>query len=107
MQLRPGTFHWEICDRCRGNGQIDHPAFSNGITSDEWAEWGDEDRENYLSGMYDIPCPDCTAGKVKVPIIARLTFSEKRDLVHEMRRRQWAAESLRERMIEDRMLGEY
>lgn len=50
---------WEICPRCDGDGTHDHPAFSNGITSDEWAEWGDEDRETYMCGGYDVHCEEC------------------------------------------------
>ncbi len=56
---------WAICPNCNGNGQHDHPAFSNGITSSEWAEWDDDDREHYMNGRYDVQCQDCEgSGKV-------------------------------------------
>jgi hypothetical protein len=58
---------WAICDRCRGNGKHDHPAFSNGITADEWngPDWDEESRDAYLSGRYDVQCGDCCGtGKV-------------------------------------------
>jgi hypothetical protein len=57
---------WIICHRCEGEGTVDHPAFSNGITSSEWAEWDDDERQDYMRGVYDVPCPECRgAGKVK------------------------------------------
>ncbi len=60
---------WAICERCDGDGQHDHPAFSNGITASEWADdWDEESRETYLRGGYDVPCDDCGgSGKVRVP----------------------------------------
>lgn len=58
---------WEICDRCEGEGTVDHPAFSNGITAEEFGEWDDEDRITYMRGGYDVPCSDCKGtGKVAV-----------------------------------------
>lgn len=58
---------WEICGRCNGNGVHDHPAFSNGISSEDFAE--DEDfRHDYMSGRYDVPCTECAGtGKTLVP----------------------------------------
>jgi len=54
--------HKEVCGRCRGEGHHDHPAFSNGFTSSDWAEACEDDpdwSENYRSGMYDVPCEEC------------------------------------------------
>jgi len=48
-----------VCPRCGGSGTHDHPAFSNGITGSEWAEWEPEERENYMNGTYDVPCEEC------------------------------------------------
>jgi len=42
---------WEICDRCRGNGQHSNPSIDgNGITMDEWngPDWSDDEKEMYL-----------------------------------------------------------
>ncbi|QBQ72201.1 hypothetical protein HWC14_gp52 [Serratia phage Parlo] len=73
-------FKWAICGCCEGHGKVENPAFYNGIT--DWAEWSDEERESYMSGLYDVPCPDCRgSGKVKVPDVAAMTFAEKRELV--------------------------
>lgn len=86
-------FTWKICERCDGNGKHDHPAFSNGITSSEWAEWDDDDRSAYMGGVYDVPCSECGGrGSVKVHNIAALTFAEKRVLVEQRRVARWNAE---------------
>lgn len=60
---------WSICQGCRGHGQHDHPAFSNGITAEEWQgpDWDDDSREDYLRGAYDVPCEECKGlGRVLV-----------------------------------------
>lgn len=101
-------FNWVICERCSGHGRVDNPAFSNGITSSEWDEWGEEDRQSYLGGAYDVRCAECDgSGKVQQPIIANLTFAEKRELVEQRRAARWRAESRREQERESRMLGEF
>jgi DnaJ-class molecular chaperone len=87
-----GKYRWEICAECDGHGRRDHPAFSNGITSSEWAEWDPDDRETYMRGGYDVPCGDCGgSGKVRVPDVARMTFAEKRVLVDQRREARAAA----------------
>jgi hypothetical protein len=55
-----------VCSQCEGRGTHDHPAFSNGITSDEWhgPDWDDESRESYLRGDYDVPCTTCDGKRV-------------------------------------------
>lgn len=54
-----------VCERCEGKGKHDHPAFSNGITSEEWdRDWGYEERENYLRGFYDVRCEECKGQRV-------------------------------------------
>lgn len=55
---------YEVCPCCEGKGSHDHPAFSNGITSSEWAEWDQEEREDYQKGIYDVPCEECKGLRV-------------------------------------------
>jgi hypothetical protein len=55
---------YEVCERCEGSGKHDHPAFSNGITSSEWAEWDYDERESYLRGRYDVTCEECKGQRV-------------------------------------------
>lgn len=59
---------YEICERCRGKGTHTNPSIDgNGITSSEWAEWDDDEREGYLTGRYDVRCEEgCDNGKAMV-----------------------------------------
>ena len=42
----------------------------------------EEDRRNYMDGMFDVTCEHCKGrGSVKVPDVSRMTFAEKRELV--------------------------
>lgn len=72
---------FDVCDRCRGKGVHDHPAFSNGITADEWngPDWDDDSRETYMSGGYDVTCEEC--GGLRVVLVAdeeRMTDEQRR-----------------------------
>lgn len=51
----------EVCPTCRGEGTHVNPSIDgNGITADEWNyEWGEEEKEMYLSGGYDVVCNHC------------------------------------------------
>jgi hypothetical protein len=52
-----------VCSRCDGEGVHDHLAFSNGLTSEDFA--GDPDfREEYLRGTYDVRCSECNGKRV-------------------------------------------
>lgn len=87
---------WVICDECEGNGKVDHPAFSNGITSSEWSEMDQDGRDSYMRGDYDVKCDPCKgAGKVRVPDVARMTFAEKRAFVLQRREADEEADDLR------------
>jgi len=56
--------HYEVCWRCRGKGTHDHPAFSNGFTAEEMHEHGDDFREDYMAGVYDVTCMECRGKRV-------------------------------------------
>lgn len=104
--LRPGQFRWAICDCCDGSGTRGNPAFSNGITSSEWAEWDEDDRDDYMAGRYDVACGDCGgSGKVKQPIPGRLDFSQLRILAEQRRDERIQAESDRDYRAEQRHCG--
>ncbi len=55
---------WMICRPCRGNGtRVLHGI---AITADEWADWDDDMRDDYMNGGYDTVCEDCGgSGKVR------------------------------------------
>ncbi|HDR9068236.1 TPA: hypothetical protein QDA90_003544 [Burkholderia vietnamiensis] len=95
--FRTRHLKWEICGCCTGNGQIEHPAFSNGITSSEWAEMTPEEQGTYMTGGYDVACAQCAgSGKVQVPDVSRMAFGEKREYVLYLRERAADARAARE-----------
>lgn len=56
---------YEVCGRCGGTGVHDHPAFSDGITADDFAEDPDF-REDYYRGHYDVTCEQCGGLRVEL-----------------------------------------
>lgn len=59
----------EVCSRCRGTGVTTEHIDGHGITMEEWErDWDDESREDYLSGRYDRPCPECNGNRVELVI---------------------------------------
>ena len=107
---------WQICDCCRGEGRVDHPAFANGITSSEWQEmahdWDNEGEMNaqqrYMRGDYDVPCVECGGrGSVKVPDWSAMPRAERRAYVAFLREQREETEfrriSAAERQAEMRM----
>lgn len=57
---------FEVCHRCRGRGTHVNPSIDgHGITAEEWdRDWSYEDRENYMSGFYDVDCHECDGLRV-------------------------------------------
>lgn len=56
---------YQVCPRCEGEGTHTNPSIDgNGITSSEWAEWDEEDREMYMTGGYDVQCELCKGQRV-------------------------------------------
>jgi len=54
-----------VCPRCEGKGTHTNPNIDgNGITSEEMHELGDEFREDYLKGVYDVRCERCKGLRV-------------------------------------------
>ena len=55
----------EVCGLCGGTGTHVNPSIdSNGITGEEMAELGDDFRESYFSGVYDVICYECKGRNV-------------------------------------------
>ncbi|KND62341.1 hypothetical protein BVER_01813 [Candidatus Burkholderia verschuerenii] len=95
--FRTRHLKWEICQCCAGNGHVEHPAFSNGITSSEWAEMSSDEQDTYMRGGYDVMCEPCSgAGKVQVPDVSCMAFGEKREYVLYLREREADARAARE-----------
>lgn len=66
---REVAIRMEVCGTCDGRGSHVNPSIdADGISSEEWAhEWGDEDRDAYLSGAFDVACAECGGARV-VPV---------------------------------------
>jgi hypothetical protein len=59
----------EVCDVCDGAGRHVNPSIDgNGITSEDMAELGDDFREDYFSGAYDVQCRQCHGRNVMLVI---------------------------------------
>jgi RecJ-like exonuclease len=102
----------QICDNCEGDGKMDHPAFSNGITQSERQEMGEEDFQSYMEGAYDVPCDCCQGrGMILVADVNGMTFIQKRFAVKVRRYEREQAEFERqyaaERAAEMRFCGYY
>ena len=90
---------WQICDCCGGEGKVDHPAFSNGFTSDEWQGMKDDvdhdgtsAAQRYLDGEYDMQCASCSGtGKVKVPHWHAMPRDERKAYIAHLREAREAA----------------
>lgn len=68
----PLPYKWAICSRCKGNGT--HDAWRNGLTQEDLAEQDQDFIDNYVGGMFDVPCDECHgSGKVREPDTDRMT----------------------------------
>ena len=57
--------HWNVCPRCRGEGGYVNPAIDgHGITADEMEDLGEDFRDLYTTGFYDILCELCRGRRV-------------------------------------------
>ena len=57
---------WEVCSRCRGKGRLAMPGVS--FSSEEMHEMGEDFIDDYISGVYDAPCPKCD-GRTTVAVV--------------------------------------
>ena len=56
---------WQICSYCQGAGKSS--SHLGAFSSEDMAEQGPEFLEDYLAGVYDKPCDNCSgSGKVLV-----------------------------------------
>jgi hypothetical protein len=57
--------HWNVCPRCGGEGSYVNPAIDgHGITAEEMHDLGDDFRDDYMAGVYDVPCDVCKGRRV-------------------------------------------
>ncbi len=68
LELYGDTFpaKYEICPRCDGTGSHVNPAVDgNGLSSEDIDELGGQDfMDDYLEGVYDVPCEECHGSSV-------------------------------------------
>jgi DnaJ-class molecular chaperone len=51
---------FEVCPTCEGKGShVDPSIDAHGITQEEFSEWSQEEKGDYFSGTYDVPCFEC------------------------------------------------
>lgn len=49
-----------VCPRCEGRGSHVNPAIDGqGITAEEMDDLGEDFRDDYVSGVYDVACEEC------------------------------------------------
>jgi hypothetical protein len=54
-----------VCYTCNGTGKTVNPDIDgNGITQSEMDELGEDFREDYMSGVYDVQCRTCKGERV-------------------------------------------
>jgi len=57
----------EVCGECQGRGVtwLGRPRWDAvSFGGDEWAEMGPESQDDWISGVYDQPCPVCAGRRV-------------------------------------------
>lgn len=92
---------FEVCPLCDGTGTHVNPSIdAHGITGDEWdRDWSYEDRENYMSGFYDVPCNECGGRRVVPEICSEYANNAMKKLIKAVEERiRFEAEYARERI---------
>ena len=99
---REVSFRYEVCDVCQGRGQYTNPNIDRqGLSQDDFDQWGDEEISDYFSGAYNVRCEYCQ-GRAVEPVTDDKTVLA--DIaIFEADMREWQAEI----DLESRMLGEY
>ena len=60
-----------VCPRCEGRGTHVNPAVDgNGLSAEDFDELGDDFRDDYFGGVYDVACSECHGQRV-VPACIR------------------------------------
>jgi RecJ-like exonuclease len=76
---------YEVCPRCKGHGMHTNPSVDgNGITQSEMDELGEQFREDYINGLYDVTCYECKGKRVVKVIDQEFASDEQIKLYDEM-----------------------
>ncbi|MFA5508675.1 MAG: hypothetical protein WC423_24840 [Vulcanimicrobiota bacterium] len=65
---RAVPFRWGVCPTCEGKGRHVNPSIDSGGIGGETFHEDPDFAEDYLRGVYDVPCYEC-AGRRVVPEI--------------------------------------
>lgn len=66
----------EVCPTCSGHGVTWHGRSNVAFTSGEWYDMDEDDRDGYMSGRYDGPCPQCNGNNVVDKVSAERSDDE-------------------------------
>lgn len=87
---------YKVCPRCNGYGMHTNPSVDgNGITQSEMDELGDQFREDYINGLYDVTCYECKGERVVKVIDREFASNEQIKLYAEMIQAQYEDEQMR------------
>lgn len=92
---------YAVCDNCEGKGtQVNPNVDGNGLTQEDFDEQGPDFFDDYMSGVYDIPCLECHG--MRVVLVAdenRLTDEQKSAYYQHLDEEySWEQEAYAERM---------
>ncbi len=74
---------YSVCNTCEGKGKHVNPSIdSNGLTAEDFDQDPDF-RENYFSGMYDVPCNECHGQRVSPDVDWKRMTSEDKKFVED------------------------
>ena len=92
---------WAVCSVCRGEGKHVNPAIDAGGLNAGMIDDDPEFLEDYMGGVYDVPCNRCS-GKRVVPVVDWDALSEDESKAYKKQlRSEWEDEQ--ERLSEIRM----
>jgi hypothetical protein len=92
----------EVCPRCEGHGSHVNPAIDgNGITESEMYEAGEDFREDYMAGVYDVRCEECKGNRVVAVVNRDALTDEQRTALerHERAQEESARDDYSERYL--------
>lgn len=92
---------FEICHVCRGEGKHVNPSIDcGGLTQEDFAEDPDF-AEDYMSGVYDVPCNNCRGLRVEKVVDWDRVPKDLADAYREQEaeKARWRAEERRELMM--------
>jgi len=97
---------YEVCDHCHGEGKHVNPSIDgNGITQSEMEELGDDFRESYFRGDYDVNCETCGGKRVVLEVIDTKFLTDEQKKLEEIywKQLQYESDYDEERNMERRM----